>query len=620
MKRIALALCLLAASLPAQNLQSLPRATGGELNDSTLMLVQIASPFRTRAATVGLLKAVMGGGGGVSYPLLGTNGTAAAPTFSFTNSTGLGLYRFGADSMGLAAAGANQFIVSASRLTSTGTMTLNVGNTGATSTSFLINTRTAAGTQTPALRINELQQVKVTPGTAANPGLTFTGDSILGMYRPAVDTIGFAVTGVLAARITAGTILGPSNGGLTVQAGTGNNRTLILAATNGTGVATNVLSLAGASAVTTAFGPINGPAGSAAIPVYSFTSSTGLGLYRFGADTLGIATGGSFSLRVSGGVSPVVVGNGSTVIRGGTATGNTLTLRSGSNQNTIVLQSDSVQFAGLIYPAGNNGANIGGIANSFNTAFVNNIDARNVNGSTIVGGAGVAQTQMTITSGTGTSGRLVVRTPTSAGTATEAFHINESQQTVFANSGSSLLPNITFAGDTTTGIFRGAAGRITFTTAVGGTAMNIEKDTIFALDVVRLVTVAATAAGDVPLCISTTDVVRKGATCGSSSAKVKHGITPITNATAKLMALRPVAYSYRPGFYDGRSEFGLIAEEAAAVDKRLAFYAPAEEKLPGGVMKKGDPMNVNDRAVLALLIAEVQTLRRQVDSLRAIKK
>lgn len=178
--------------------------------------------------------------------------------------------------------------------------------------------------------------------------------------------------------------------------------------------------------------------------------------------------------------------------------------------------------------------------------------------------------------------------------------------------GTVSVPFYSFGNSTNTGIYIvNNASTDTLALTANGTGM------------VKFVDMAATATGDVNLCWnSTSKIVRQGATCGSSTEKVKHGITTISNPVSKLMALRPVTYSYRPQFYGGRTEFGLIAEEASRVDTRLAFYAERTEKLPtGAVVQKGDPINVNDRSVIALLIATVQDQQRQLDSLKkALKK
>lgn len=136
-------------------------------------------------------------------------------------------------------------------------------------------------------------------------------------------------------------------------------------------------------------------------------------------------------------------------------------------------------------------------------------------------------------------------------------------------------------------------------------------------NVLKIKDMAATGAGDVALCRTTGNVVTQGATCGSSTAKIKTGITWLRprTATQTLMSLRPSSYRYRPGFYGERAEYGLIAEEVAKVDPRLAFYADADDSRLG--IKAGDPINVNDRAVMSLMLATMQDQQRTIDSLRA---
>lgn len=59
---------------------------------------------------------VLGSGGGTAYSLIGgtglfADGTAAAPSISFANSTNMGLYRVGANDLGISVLGAYSFIV-----------------------------------------------------------------------------------------------------------------------------------------------------------------------------------------------------------------------------------------------------------------------------------------------------------------------------------------------------------------------------------------------------------------------------------------------------------------------------------------------------------------------------
>jgi hypothetical protein len=56
------------------------------------------------------------GGGGVTWPLLAPDGTAAAPNYSFTNDTGMGLYRRTAGQIGISAGGVESAVVTAATL------------------------------------------------------------------------------------------------------------------------------------------------------------------------------------------------------------------------------------------------------------------------------------------------------------------------------------------------------------------------------------------------------------------------------------------------------------------------------------------------------------------------
>lgn len=170
--------------------------------------------------------------------------------------------------------------------------------------------------------------------------------------------------------------------------------------------------------------------------------------------------------------------------------------------------------------------------------------------------------------------------------------------------GTAASPGLYFNSDANVGLYRKGADTISVTT--GGIAR------------LHIASNAATGAGDVALCITTGDVLTKGATCGSSTRKIKTGIASLTPILAtRALALRPVSFTYKPGFYGGARTYGLIAEEVARVDSTFAFYAEVDQKLANGeVIKKGEPYNVNDRAVLAALIATVQEQQRVIDSLR----
>jgi len=150
----------------------------------------------------------------------------------------------------------------------------------------------------------------------------------------------------------------------------------------------------------------------------------------------------------------------------------------------------------------------------------------------------------------------------------------------------------------------------------------------------------ASGAGDVFVCKSAANVLHFGGTaCLASTQKIKQNITPFG---ASVLSLQPSKWNYRPQFYGGRPDAGLIAEQVALVDPLFAYYSTKEDTLLTGavtrdstkrltkdsvqyltkdatslIVHKGDPVAVNWPAVTGALIATVQRQQKAIDSLRA---
>lgn len=200
-----------------------------------------------------------------SFPLLAPNGTAGAPSYSFSGDTNTGIYSVGADNLGISTGGALRFDVSTTDVTST----------------------------VPIYNAN---------GTAAAPSMTFASTTDLGFYRLAADAVGITSLGVLRAYI--------NTNALTMQgikilntAGTAALPSYSFELDPNTGIYSNTadtlgFSAGGAAATLTSngFDLVNG---TAALPAYSFTSDPNSGLYRVGADNIGISTNGTLRFNVS---------------------------------------------------------------------------------------------------------------------------------------------------------------------------------------------------------------------------------------------------------------------------------------------------------------------------------
>ena len=125
-------------------------------------------------------------------------------------------------------------------------------------------------------------------GTAAAPSLTFVDDGDTGVYRSAVNEIGFAAEGNLNLAVGSG-------GAATV------NYAQIVGSITGAAVAlqaqgsdTNV----GVRLQPKGAGQVEGPDGTAALPGYTFNADLDTGMSRPAADTLAFSTGGTVRARI----------------------------------------------------------------------------------------------------------------------------------------------------------------------------------------------------------------------------------------------------------------------------------------------------------------------------------
>jgi hypothetical protein len=111
----------------------------------------------------------------------------------------------------------------------------------------------------------------------------------------------------------------------------------------------------------------------------------------------------------------------------------------------------------------------------------------------------------------------------------------------------------------------------------------------------------STSSGGTPVYINSSGLL--GYT--PSSIRFKEEVADMEGVTDTLMNLRPVTFRYKPAYDDGSRllQYGLIAEEVAAVDPRLVEYG-----------RDGEPLLVRYHFVNAMLLSEVQRQhRRAVD-------
>ena len=91
----------------------------------------------------------------------------------------------------------------------------------------------------------------------------------------------------------------------------------------------------------------------------------------------------------------------------------------------------------------------------------------------------------------------------------------------------------------------------------------------------------------------------------SSSRRYKEDIADMGDASARLLALRPVTFRYRKPYSNGEKpvQFGLIAEEVAETFPELAVFN-----------EQGQPETVKYQDLAPLLLNEVQNEHRRADA------
>lgn len=332
--------------------------------------------------------------------------------------------------------------------------------------------------------------------------------------------------------------------------------------------------------------------GTAAAPSLAFLNSTGTGLYRFGADTFGIATGGVHSLRISGGANPTLTGGaGSLTIIAGTGGSRSLLLQAtdgpGNPCTAQTLRVTATVFGG-------------GCAAVDSLLFTSGT-------SVIRGGAG----NMTIQAGTGASRTLTLQTTNSGSSTQNNLVLNANGSSNFlarvknSSAGTAALPVWTFNQDSTAGMYFGNADTLGFASKGVAFARGM-SDTLIVSSKAKAGSLTAAAGTPNSVCMNATtkEIVENAATsCVVSSARYKQNIVPLSPVVADRIVsqLRPSTFKYRAG---GRTAVGLIAEQVATVDTRFVTNDAS-----------GRPNAVNYEQVTVALLAVVQQQQAQIDSL-----
>jgi hypothetical protein len=210
------------------------------------------------------------------FPILAADGSAAAPTYSFSGADGTGVY------------------------VETGDANLRFSVSG---------TQVFAATSSALIPLKPLLGLD---GSASNPFYSFGDDPDCGVYRVGANAVGIATGGILRAQFTSNGLEMPSGQQIYLADGAAAAPGIVFGNDTDTGIyrdGANTLWFSTAGTARAAFNTtalaflngtvITGADGSSSVPGYTFTNDPDTGIYRAAANDLGIAAGGVKQVSVS---------------------------------------------------------------------------------------------------------------------------------------------------------------------------------------------------------------------------------------------------------------------------------------------------------------------------------
>jgi len=381
------------------------------------------------------------GAGGTGGRLFIPDGTISLPSIAFTSDTNTGLYSVTTDVIGVTAGGALRF---------------RVGTSDCIATVPMLNTA----------------------GTVGAPSISFSSDPDTGIYRAAVNNLGFAAGGVLQMTITTDlvSVLGTSGTGgiLRINNGTVGAPSIGLNADTDTGIystGTANLSISAGGAqqlavttnsvsVTGASGVLSVPLGSVSLPSYTFNGDTNTGLYRPVADNIGIACGGVQQMNITTDVVSVTGAAGVLSVPLGTVSLPSYTFTGDTNTGLYRASNDTV------------GVTCGGVQQFAVTT--NSVSVTGAAGVLSVPDGTVSLPSYSFTSDPDTGFYISAANTigiscggvqsVSISTTAVIYSVPVSYSSVSVGLGTVTTPSYTFTGDTNTGIYSTGADNLSVTT------------------------------------------------------------------------------------------------------------------------------------------------------------
>lgn len=242
-------------------------------------------------------------------PVYLPDGTASAPSLSFTSEPDLGLYKAGTGQLGVGVQGGSSAIFSSSGITlpSSGTPSITFSSPGATtsaidgSTTGALNfynagTRsaaiTSAGTQfyTPYVA-SESGPFEAPDGSQTAPSLSFITDPTLGFFHDGTNTIGVGIGGTTPIDLGYNLIVRNYAYAANLVATNGTLSSVTSSSITSTSItATNSTLGAATCSSLTSTGQVSLPDGSSTAPSVIFTTAPSTGMYKASNNSIGFGT------------------------------------------------------------------------------------------------------------------------------------------------------------------------------------------------------------------------------------------------------------------------------------------------------------------------------------------
>lgn len=246
--------------------------------------------------------------GWVQGPTVGlfSDGAVASPSISFSADQDTGFYRAGANIVGVAAGGSNPILFYSDHTRCTLSFRLIDGTADSPGLQFQSDQDTGFyryGANQIGVSVGGVAAIIVSSsgvqlstdllmhnGSAADPSISFAANVDTGLFRQGTNAIGVTCGGTERLRFTTAGLLITTIGELSADVGVTIDSVLLKDAGAQVG---------------------NGSAGA---PTITFASDTDTGLYRVGANSLGISAGGTARLQIS---SNVTIPSGTNLVFGG---------------------------------------------------------------------------------------------------------------------------------------------------------------------------------------------------------------------------------------------------------------------------------------------------------------